>query len=271
MNPSSLSQGLVGAATYSFPSETMTTEVCIAACQQKNANWAMTASTYQCYCGNNLANSIGPGYYVTENQCTLSCGGNSTQTCGDYYRYSVYDLSKAPSLAKNTTHPLGWMGKFTARLTMTSGMISDRSSRLARSGCFKEGTGGQNALDATDWSSSTLTPQTCMNDCSELGYKLSAVEGGNSECTNCRSWFLISDYRFACKGATAATHTREGRHFPTPNARTGALARPMPPAVPATTISSCTTLPTLPLRWIRLKLLTLKGGSVVSRIRDQIP
>ncbi|WWC65393.1 uncharacterized protein I303_108011 [Kwoniella dejecticola CBS 10117] len=151
-NPSTASQGLIGASTYNFQSNSMTTETCLAACHNLKTNWALTTSAKWCYCGNDW--NFGTGSIVPSSYCTVGCTGNSTQKCGDYYRSSLYNITDADIAKSSVYHPAGWQG------------------------CYQD-LSGKLALTANSWSG-TVTPQSCINGCSELGYAYAGVENGKS-------------------------------------------------------------------------------------------
>lgn len=150
-NPSDKTTGLLGAATYSFSSSAMTTEVCIAACVTKGSQWALTTAGSYCYCGTNLTFANSP--IVPASYCTSPCSGNKTEMCGDPYRSSVYNISSRGLTTTTDTHGPGYKG------------------------CYQEGS-GKLALAANRWSETNLTPQLCVNQCSELGYAYAGLEKG---------------------------------------------------------------------------------------------
>jgi hypothetical protein len=49
-------------------------------------------------------------------------------------------------------------------------------------GCYTEGSGVKALQGNTFWSPNLMSPQFCQNGCNEMGYSLSGVENGNSEC-----------------------------------------------------------------------------------------
>ncbi|WRT70456.1 uncharacterized protein IL334_007454 [Kwoniella shivajii] len=151
-NPSTASNGLLGSSTYNFQSGSMTTETCIAACHNMKTNWALTTSAKWCYCGNDW--NFGTGAIVPSSYCTVACTGNSTEKCGDYYRSSLYNISEANVEKSSVYHPTGWQG------------------------CYQD-LSGHLALTNNSWSG-TITPQSCINGCSELGYTYAGVENGKT-------------------------------------------------------------------------------------------
>ncbi|KAK4686420.1 hypothetical protein P7C73_g3711, partial [Tremellales sp. Uapishka_1] len=153
-NPGTVSAGLLGSATYSFTSNAMTTEVCLQACEGKNASWAATTSGKACYCGVDF--NFGTGSFTQDSYCTVACTGNSTEICGDYYRSTVYNITGANIAKNNYYHPAGWQG------------------------CYAEGS-GHLALQNNSWSGAGNTVLGCINGCSELGYTYAGLEYG-SQC-----------------------------------------------------------------------------------------
>ncbi|WVQ85831.1 hypothetical protein IAT38_007999 [Cryptococcus sp. DSM 104549] len=152
-NPSTASNGLLGSSTYNFQSESMTTEVCIDACVGKSAKWALTTSQKYCYCG--TAFNFGSGALVADSQCTTKCSGNSSEICGDYYKSSLYNITAVAANNATGNHPVGYQGCF-----------QDKSGHLG--------------LTNNSWASTAMTPQQCINGCSELGQTYAGVEQGNT-------------------------------------------------------------------------------------------
>ncbi|KIR79550.1 transmembrane receptor [Cryptococcus gattii E566] len=151
-NPSDVSTGLLGASTYNFQSNSMTTETCISACAQKGTNWALTTSQRWCYCGNDW--NYGSGAITSSAQCTVPCTGNSSEICGDYYRSSVYNITSALVGNSSAAHLAGYQG------------------------CYQD-TGSRLGMTSNSWTSSTMTQSQCINGCSELGYSYAGIFGGN--------------------------------------------------------------------------------------------
>jgi len=150
-NPGNPALGLMGQQTYSYTSDSMTSAICIAACKGRNSSWAATFSGNTCYCGTNFI--YGTGGFTESNLCTVKCRGNSSETCGDNYRMNVYNITAASANANGALHPAGWQG------------------------CYAEGS-GHYALANHSWSSSAMTPMTCINGCNELGYAYAGLENG---------------------------------------------------------------------------------------------
>jgi hypothetical protein len=100
-SPSDISSSdLVKASTYTFTSNSMTRDVCSQACVDKGAKWsALRDST--CYCGSDF--TVGTGYFVPNDFCSLPCKGNSSETCGNYYNLNTLNLTNYVYTARNSS------------------------------------------------------------------------------------------------------------------------------------------------------------------------
>jgi hypothetical protein len=144
--------GLVKASTYSFTSNSLTREVCAQACVQKGAKWAAERDT-SCYCGTNF--DMASGMFVPNDFCNRTCSGNSSETCGDYYRMNTFNLTNYPrTIAPSISTSAGYTG------------------------CFAEGN-GRLALQGYAFSDNKLTPETCKSSCNQLGFSLAGARNGN--------------------------------------------------------------------------------------------
>ena len=145
--------GLLTRATYTFKSSSLTTEVCLQACVDRNATWALTTNSQSCACGTNYA--LGKDTYVPSDFCTSKCGGNATQFCGSAFRSSVYNLTAVGLAPIDYDHPVGYQG------------------------CFEKPRSGL-ALSDASWSTDTMTISGCIDDCSSLGKAYAAVSDGRT-------------------------------------------------------------------------------------------
>ena len=65
----------------------MTNEMCQCLCLDEGKAYAGTQFFTQCYCGDNLpANDM----KLPEADCASTCGGNSSQICGDGLKNGIY-------------------------------------------------------------------------------------------------------------------------------------------------------------------------------------
>jgi hypothetical protein len=72
---------------YAFQSGSMTIGACISECQSRGFAYAGVQYSTWCFCGNSY------GRFGTASNCTMSCGGDSSQTCGGSYANSVYSTN----------------------------------------------------------------------------------------------------------------------------------------------------------------------------------
>jgi hypothetical protein len=116
----------------------------------------MTTAGVNCYCGNadlEGASATG-GNYIPMDRCDRPCSGNSSEMCGGQYVGSLYNLSASAVPVNLPNKPTGWLG------------------------CYS---GGGNAVSDVTWLNGSLTVASCVNGCSEMGYKYGSVSVGNSE------------------------------------------------------------------------------------------
>ncbi|OWZ63094.1 hypothetical protein AYX15_04854 [Cryptococcus neoformans] len=181
-NPSNPSTGLLGASTYSFQSNAMTTEICISACAQKGTNWALTTRGRWCYCGNDW--NYGSSPIVPNSQCNVPCNGKSSEVCGDHYRSSVYDITSVKVELSTAVHLAGHQG------------------------CYED-TGSRLGMTKSSWTSTTMTQWQCINGCSELGHAYAGIFRGNQcHCGNPNSNLVslpASQCQNQCAGNSSTT------------------------------------------------------------------
>ena len=137
--------------TFQFSDSALTTEGCLQICANKNATWGATTAGKTCLCGTDY--STGSGNYVGQGMCNQACVGDSSQTCGWLYGYSVYNVTASSYEHQTIQHPAGWQG------------------------CFNDP--GQAGLTGFTWVRDDMTPQQCTYGCGELGYKRAGLVGGN--------------------------------------------------------------------------------------------
>jgi len=156
--------------SYSFTSSSMTRELCMSTCLAKGYAFAGAEYSTECYCANSFALSSTSG----ATGCTMTCGGNTTETCGGPNRLTAYNYTlgiattttisaaAATSTALNVAVPRGW----------------------SYNGCKTEAT-SMRALSSASPSSSSMTNEFCMTSCQKLGYTLAGTEySGECFCGN---------------------------------------------------------------------------------------
>ncbi|KAK3944359.1 putative fungistatic metabolite [Diplogelasinospora grovesii] len=147
----SSSRALTGAQTVNYTS--MTVEVCETYCTGLTFSiWGLEYGG-ECYCGNELSTG---SFQSFSTDCTMSCGGNATETCGGPNRLSLYGSStEAPAVtldphaAVNATEFLG---------------------------CYTEGVGVRALSGAQAYSATGMTVEACGNYCLEAGYTIFGTE-----------------------------------------------------------------------------------------------
>ncbi|KAF1988457.1 class II peroxidase [Aulographum hederae CBS 113979] len=160
----------------STSNSSLTVEFCATFCTGKQFFGVEYGS--ECYCGpslNTAAATLRPG-----SECSMSCGGNSTEYCGSGNRMNVYnrttilsDEESGPSLADYTYQ-----------------------------GCYSDSTASR-SLSSKATQSNSLTYASCASFCA--GYSFFGVEYG-SECycgnslSTASSKVVESDCSFACSG-----------------------------------------------------------------------
>lgn len=108
----------------------------------------------ECYC----AYSLTAGTALDAVGCTMTCAGDSSETCGGRSRLSVYNnTALSPPSAKSPI--LGSVYQ----------------------GCFTDPSAAQRALQGYSMSVGTMTQELCISTCQSKGWKMSGVEFGR-EC-----------------------------------------------------------------------------------------
>lgn len=98
---------------------------------------------------------------LASENCNLACSANSNENCGGS---STLTLFNNPSLYSTFTYPEGWTSY----------------------GCMTEATNAR-ALGMYSFTSSSMTPQLCMNTCQAEGY----IYSGYVECRSLSPYILL--------------------------------------------------------------------------------
>ncbi|KAF4635308.1 hypothetical protein G7Y89_g2796 [Cudoniella acicularis] len=143
----------LNAASYVSPTN-MTDEYCIGFCNQEGYIYAGTEYSQECYCDNTI-NSISTVAASTD--CSMSCTGNSSETCGGSSRLSLFWNGKNPPPGPSTNPGALGYGFY---------------------GCYTEGTNGRALPNpvSTTGGASALTVALCIQACNAAGYSLAGVE-----------------------------------------------------------------------------------------------
>ncbi|KAI9716656.1 MAG: hypothetical protein M1812_005194 [Candelaria pacifica] len=144
---------------------TNTIEKCAAACLAYT--YFGTEYGAECYCGNALSAGSVP---ATDNGCTMTCAGNSSEYCGGGNRLNMY--------RKNSTAPTTTGPGASATPTPKGPAIVQNIGAYTFQGCFSEGINGR-ALGDKFLGSATMNLDLCATTCA--GYTYFGVEYGQ-EC-----------------------------------------------------------------------------------------
>ncbi|KAL5318593.1 hypothetical protein ACEPPN_013656 [Leptodophora sp. 'Broadleaf-Isolate-01'] len=134
----------------------MTTESCIAFCDSQGAYFAGTEYSSECYCGNKIDSTslLSPAA-----DCSMTCSGNTTQTCGGPSRISVFWNGSNPPPGPSTNPGTGGFGFY---------------------GCYTEGATGR-CLENMATVLAPMTVGLCVQACKTAGYSMAGIEYA-SEC-----------------------------------------------------------------------------------------
>lgn len=124
----------------------------------------------ECYCANSIVNGA-----TTSTGCTMTCSGNSAQTCGGSYAINVYHLGASSSTTSTisstpTTTSTSLVTTTSASPTTTTASSSSWSSV----GCYTDST--TRVLTGYSTSSNSLTTASCQSTCAGLGYSYAGTE-----------------------------------------------------------------------------------------------
>ncbi|KAJ4268676.1 hypothetical protein NW762_002743 [Fusarium torreyae] len=146
----------------------MTVEKCVSECKGNGFRYAGLKYYGVCYCGSTVG-----GSQLPENQCTMPCTGNSSQTCGNDNAFSIWqdptfkttDLGGVVTAVKGTVLPI---------------------AGYKPNGCYTDSSPKGRALTwSMDVDSSSMTPTSCLNACANQGFPLAGMEyGGECYCGN---------------------------------------------------------------------------------------
>ncbi|KAG6048593.1 hypothetical protein E4U17_007083 [Claviceps sp. LM77 group G4] len=135
----------------------MTNQKCTQFCSSLGLQYAGTENSSECYCGSRLAAGA---VEVSDSDCSLSCIGNATQSCGGAKRLSL------------------WRTRQVSTLTVSYGL-----NRWVSKGCYlsKETTGRvlKQALETTPGTEMTMSKCTTGCKLADAGNVLAGLEDGH--------------------------------------------------------------------------------------------
>ncbi|KAF9516439.1 hypothetical protein BS47DRAFT_1441245, partial [Hydnum rufescens UP504] len=144
---------------YSSSTPTNTPQSCLNTCQGQGYIYGGVEYALECYCSNTMVISSSTGQPEPPGDCSMPCSGDSTQTCGGGNRIMIYTYGSTttspPGLRSLPSPPSGWNVK----------------------GCFSDSVSARTLVGYSS-STSTNTPQSCLNACQTRGYAYGGVEYG---------------------------------------------------------------------------------------------
>lgn len=137
----------------------MTVGLCATLCQSNGYTVSGVEYSTQCFCGNQIIN--GGALAKTDKDCAMTCGGDSTQTCGGPNRLSVY--------SNGTIQTIG------IPVPQTSGLGEWRYE-----GCYTDSVNGKTLPNQIILANNN-SAQSCLGLCKSYGYPVGGMEYGR-EC-----------------------------------------------------------------------------------------
>jgi hypothetical protein len=136
----------------------MTQDRCIESCRESGFAYAGIQYGAQCYCGN----SYGRYGQIAENNCNMSCSGDTGRNCGGTWANSVFKI---------------------ANRSMPSDAPPHRTSSATYLGCYKDT--DLRDLNEKHWEDGQMTQDRCIDSCREDGFAYAGVQyGANCFCGN---------------------------------------------------------------------------------------
>ncbi|TQV94241.1 WSCdomain-containing protein [Cordyceps javanica] len=157
---------------FSIPTENMTAQLCMNACEDRG--FALSGVEYagECYCGNELKNYARA---TVSDGCDMTCKGNHGELCGGANRLNLYKNKLryiAPPRPSAT-------GPGTAMPSQCPGQPGQVEQDWDFAGCYTEAGNNLRALHEKSWSDDAMSLASCSRYCA--GFTYFGVEYGR-EC-----------------------------------------------------------------------------------------
>ncbi|KAK0545894.1 hypothetical protein OC845_004878 [Tilletia horrida] len=187
---------------------TTTLESCAASC----AGYQYFGTEYgaECYCGNAI---MGGSVAQPASQCSMACGGNSTELCGAGSRLSLYQKFTPTSttttkpVTSTTTSTKSTSTTTTTKITTTTTTTTTTKTTTTTSspsatqtvaglkplGCYQNAAPANRSLPILAYQNTSNTVNTCALYCRNAGYRYSGTEAGKScYCGNFLQYYAAS-------------------------------------------------------------------------------
>jgi glucan endo-1,3-alpha-glucosidase len=118
-----------------------------------------TLAGSECWCANSITSGA-----TSSTGCTMTCSGNSAQTCGGSWAINIYQVvsgSTTPTTTITTT-------------TTTTTSSSSSTPTWSSLGCYQDSS--SRVLSSYSTTSSSNTPTYCQSLCSSKGYSFAGTE-----------------------------------------------------------------------------------------------
>ncbi|PIA82429.1 putative fungistatic metabolite [Cercospora beticola] len=132
-----------------------TIESCTGTCASLGYGWAGVEYGHECFCDKQLNSAT----QAPESDCSMRCVGNSSQTCGNGNRLSVYTTGSTYTAPTTNPGPAGW-----SSLGCYTDSVGSRSL------------GSQQFIDA---GANAMTVAACTQACKSAGYPVAGLEYAN--------------------------------------------------------------------------------------------
>ncbi|KAG8932421.1 hypothetical protein FRC02_001157 [Tulasnella sp. 418] len=144
----------------SSSSDNMTPTLCQSLCEAQALTYSGTEAGRECWCSNTAPTVRGTK--VTDSQCSTTCSGDSSQTCGGSYRLSIYGTQSSPTTTTTTT-----------TTTTASGTPV---ATYAPMGCYTDSV--NRTLEYQTPSSNRMTTELCQSRCASQRMTYAGTEYG---------------------------------------------------------------------------------------------
>ncbi|KAI9821956.1 MAG: hypothetical protein M1827_002538 [Pycnora praestabilis] len=227
-------------STLAVANDSMTIEICLETCY----NYAFVGVEYgrECWCGSTLnPNAIKA---PTENQCSMTCSGNSSEICGAGNRLSMYTLkppvkaaaaqalsiSPAALITNATTYPTMTAAATSSNITVsnavvapsTSAVVSSSSISSTSSAALTSSTSSIVVSTSLSSNSSSVAPST-MSESFSASSTASILITTSSTSTGALSSSTSTTANSTTASTTTTTTTSALTFVPTPGQTVGAF------------------------------------------------
>lgn len=152
----------------------MTVANCQNGCASQGYSFAGVEYSSECWCDNQLRNGGGPAP-DGEAMCSMPCNGNPEEKCGGPGRLNLYqNTAIKPTDTMTTSAPSTETGSPTT--TSVPEPTQGLPDGWQYAGCYQDNVNGGRVMFKMLPDSSTLTIESCISMCVNLGYTVAGAE-----------------------------------------------------------------------------------------------